>query len=104
LQTVKQTIGRRLYKKLKHIRLAFLYTTGFALTWIPFGVLMVLRSFTENPRGTVVNYNPSRPEKKLQTTMERLFAASCVIFIYTSPLEICCFLQIMYQKIAKATQ
>jgi len=80
---VKRIIGRRLYKKLKHIRLAFLYTTGFALLWIPYGLLMV-RSFTENSRESVVNYNPSRPEKKLQTLIERLFATlHPFLYLYT---------------------
>jgi len=83
-QKLKQILGRRLYRDLKRIRLAFLYSTVFALIWIPYGVVIVSRSFTENSRSTVVNYNLGSPEKTLQTWFEGLFNTFHPIFyLYT---------------------
>jgi len=83
-QSLKEIIGRKLYKKLKHIRLAFIYTTTFSLIWILYGVTMVWRSFTENQHRTVVNVNPKSPKRRMQSGIERLFlTAHPVIYLYT---------------------
>jgi len=56
----------------------------FALIWIPYGVVVVSRSFTENTRAIVVNYNVGSPEKNLQTLFEGLFNTLHPIFyLYT---------------------
>jgi len=85
-QKLKETIGNKLYRKVKRIRLAFLYTTVFALIWIPYGLVTVLRSFTEKPRAVVVDYNVKgrSPKKTLQTWFENLFATfHPVFYLYT---------------------
>jgi len=86
-QALKRRIGKRLYRKLKRIRLVFLHTALFAIFWIPYGVSIVLQSFTGNSSRattTVVNYNVRSPDKAVQTWLGRLLATLHPIFyLYT---------------------
>jgi len=81
---MKRRIGRVLYKKLKQIRLAFLYTTLFALFWIPYGVITVWRSYTEDPYRIVINANFTSPKRNVQNCLERVFVTlHPVVYLYT---------------------
>jgi len=82
---MKRTIGPVLYKKLKQIRLAFFYSIIFALMWIPYGIITVWRSFTENPHRVVINATTNQsPRRTLQSAFEGAFVTlHPIVYLYT---------------------